>query len=127
MRDSSEAELSSAAYASDDPREKLKQLRRVKAAYNRLKSAVPYLPPKGSVIPALLVARSSQDVINGTKDAINSTREQTAKTKSVLQLEEANLQDAKSNFLGNADSGIVGTLYIGLPCEMLLVKFRCKK
>lgn len=94
LRASTNLDLHNIAYASTDPRDKLKQLRRVKAAYARLKPIVPYLPLKESVLPALLAARSSQQTIHDTKDAIKSTQSQVEKRQSALRLEEANLHDA---------------------------------
>jgi hypothetical protein len=94
LRASSDTDLQQAAYASSDPREKLKQLRAVKDAYTRLKPSAPFLPSKGSVLPALLAARTLQQNIQGTKEAIASTQEQASKAEVTLRREESNLHDA---------------------------------
>jgi hypothetical protein len=83
-----------AAFASDDPRQKLQQLLAVKAAYQNLKSTATFLPPQGSVFPALLAARSIQQNVQGTKEAIVSTQDQITKAEATLRREEANLHDA---------------------------------
>jgi hypothetical protein len=83
-----------AAYASDDPRQKLQQLLAVKAAYQNLKPTATFLPPQGSVFPALLAARSIQQNVQGTKEAILSTQDQITKAEATLRREEANLHDA---------------------------------
>ncbi|KAF1956773.1 hypothetical protein CC80DRAFT_65293 [Byssothecium circinans] len=95
LRASSEIDVEKAAYASEDPREKLKQLLAVKDAYTRLTPTAPYLPPKGSILPALLAARTLQQNIQGSKAAITSTQEQISKSDTSLKHEEANLHDAK--------------------------------
>lgn len=66
----------------------------VKAAYKRLKPVAPFLPTKGSVLPALLATRTLQQNIQGVKEAIASTQEQITKTEATLRREEANLHDA---------------------------------
>lgn len=86
--------MEKAAYASEDPREKLRQLLAVKNAYTRLTSTAPFLPSQGSVLPALLAARTLKENIQGTKDAVSSTQEQVAKTEAALRNEETNLHDA---------------------------------
>jgi hypothetical protein len=83
-----------AAYASDDPRQKLQQLLAVKNAYQNLKPTATFLPPPGSVFPALLAARSIQQNVQGTKEAITSTQDQITKAEATLRREEANLHDA---------------------------------
>jgi hypothetical protein len=83
-----------AAYASDNPRQKLQQLLAVKDAYKNLKPTATFLPPQGSVFPALLAARSIQQNVQGTKEAIVSTQDQITKTETTLRREEANLHDA---------------------------------
>ncbi|KAF2786419.1 hypothetical protein K505DRAFT_259959 [Melanomma pulvis-pyrius CBS 109.77] len=94
FRASSKNDLHKAAYASEDPREKLKQLIAVKDAYKSLTPVAPFLPAKGSVLPALLATRTLQQNIQGTKEAIASTQEQIVKTETTLRREEANLHDA---------------------------------
>jgi hypothetical protein len=83
-----------AAYASNDPRQKLQQLIAVKNAYKNLNPTATFLPPQGSVFPALLAARSIQQNVQGTKEAIVSTQDQITKSEATLRREEANLHDA---------------------------------
>ncbi|ORY03410.1 hypothetical protein BCR34DRAFT_492444 [Clohesyomyces aquaticus] len=94
LRASSSTDIYQAASASQDPRERLKQLLLVKEAYTRLTPNAPLLPGKGSVLPALLAARTLQQNVTGTKEAIASTQEQITQTESLLAREEANLHDA---------------------------------
>jgi hypothetical protein len=94
LRKSSNIDINNAAFASSDPREKLKQLLAVKNAYTRLKPATPFLPPKSSILPALLAARTLQSNIHGTKEAITSTQGQITKAEGLLRREDANLHDA---------------------------------
>lgn len=94
MRNSSKIDVEQAAYASEDPREKLKQLFAVKHAYQNLSPTALFLPSKGSVLPALLAARTLQQNIQGSKEAITSTQAQITKTEATLQRDESNLQDA---------------------------------
>ncbi|KAF2470408.1 uncharacterized protein BDR25DRAFT_334451 [Lindgomyces ingoldianus] len=94
LRASSQLNVYQAAYASQDPRERLKQLRAVKNAYTDLTPITPFLPKKDSVLPALLAARTLQQNVQGTKEAIASTQDQITKTESALRREEANLHDA---------------------------------
>jgi hypothetical protein len=94
LRASSKSDIEQAAYASEDPREKLKQLLVVKDAYTQLTPTAPYLPSKGSALPALLAARTLQQNIQGSKEAIDSTKKQIAKTEDALRHEKANLHDA---------------------------------
>jgi hypothetical protein len=88
--------IESAAYASSDPREKLRQLLAVRDAYKRLTPIASFLPEQGSVLPALLAARTLQQNTQGTKAAITSTQSKTIKTNAILRREEANLNDAHS-------------------------------
>jgi hypothetical protein len=83
-----------AVYASEDPQQKLQQLRVVKEAYKNLKPTATFLPSQGSVLPALLAARSLQQNVQGTKEAIASTQAQVTKAETSLRREEANLHDA---------------------------------
>ncbi|KAL1650134.1 hypothetical protein SLS61_006056 [Didymella pomorum] len=87
--------IESAAYASSDPREKLRQLLVVKDAYKRLLPTVTFLPEQGSVLPSLLAARTLQQNVQGTKAAIASTQSKITKTNAILRREEANLNDAQ--------------------------------
>jgi hypothetical protein len=95
LRRSSKIEIEQVAYASENPREKLKQVMTVKEAYTRLTPTAPYLPSKGSALPALLAARTLQQNIVGSKEAISSTQEQITKHTAALQREEGSLHDAK--------------------------------
>ncbi|KAF2743676.1 hypothetical protein M011DRAFT_450878 [Sporormia fimetaria CBS 119925] len=91
--ETSNTDLSSAAYASSDPRTKLQQLHRLKHAYTRLTPTAPFLPSKGSALPALLALRTVQQNVHGTKEAIRSTEYQIRSTEARLRKEEANLRD----------------------------------
>jgi hypothetical protein len=82
------------AHASEDPRQKLQQLIAVKDAYQRLRPTATFLPSQGSVLPALLAARTLQQNVQGTKEAIVSTVDRNMKTEATLRREEANLHDA---------------------------------
>ncbi|CAI6338993.1 unnamed protein product [Periconia digitata] len=95
LRAASDIDIEQAAYASEDPREKLKQLLVVKDAYTRLIPTVPELPGKGSAVPALLATRNLQQRIQESKMAISSTVDQIAKREGALRREEASLHDAK--------------------------------
>ncbi|KAF2629937.1 hypothetical protein BU25DRAFT_438352 [Macroventuria anomochaeta] len=90
----SNVDIESAAYASADPRQKLRQLLAVKDAYKRLTPIAPFLPEEGSVLPALLAARTLNQNVQGTKVAISSTQSKIANTDAILRREEANLNDA---------------------------------
>jgi hypothetical protein len=94
LRAQSNVNIESAAYASSDPREKLRQLLVVKDAYKRLTSVAPFLPEQGSALPALLAARTLQQNVQGTKAATSSTQSKITKTDATLRREEANLHDA---------------------------------
>ncbi|KAH3948104.1 hypothetical protein HBI56_202680 [Parastagonospora nodorum] len=94
LKAQSNIDLEDAAYASEDPRQKLQQLRAVKNAYMNLKSTATFLPSQGSVLPALLAARSLQQNVQGTKEAITSTQAQVTKAETSLRRTEANLHDA---------------------------------
>ncbi|KAL1799955.1 hypothetical protein ACET3X_000297 [Alternaria dauci] len=95
LRLRSQVDIETAAYASEDPRKKLQQLIAVKDAYRRLNSTATYLPPPGSVLPALLAARTLQQNVQGTKDAITSTQSQLDRKEATLRREEAILHDAQ--------------------------------
>lgn len=95
LRRSSQVNVQQAAYASNDPRERLKQLRAVKAAYTNLTPTAPYLPSRDSMLPALIAARTLQQNVQGTKQAIASTEAQITSAEALLKHEEANLHDAK--------------------------------
>lgn len=59
-----------------------------------LKSTPTFLPSQGSVLPALLAARSLQQNVHGTKQAITSAQAQVTKAETSLRRTEANLHDA---------------------------------
>jgi len=90
----SNVDLDTAAYASEDPRQRLQQLIAVKDAYRRLKPTATYLPGKGSLLPALLAARTIQQDVQGTKEAIANAKSQLDAKDAALRREEANLHDA---------------------------------
>ncbi|KAF2444234.1 hypothetical protein P171DRAFT_361035 [Karstenula rhodostoma CBS 690.94] len=94
LRRSSQVNVQQAAYASEDPREKLKQLRAVKEAYTSLTPTVPLLPSIDSVLPALIAARTLQQNVQGSKQAITTTEAQITSAEALLRHEEAHLHDA---------------------------------
>ncbi|KAI4711458.1 hypothetical protein J4E89_004023 [Alternaria sp. Ai002NY15] len=94
LRSQSNVDIETAAYASEDPRQKLQQLAAVKDAYKQLKPTATYLPAQGSVLPALLAARTLQQNVQGTKEAIASTHSQLSTKEATFRREEANLHDA---------------------------------
>jgi hypothetical protein len=95
LRRSSKINIEEAAYASEEPREKLKQILAVKQAYTQLRPTAPYLPSRGSLLPSLLAARALQQNIAGNKDAIAITQKQITSQEAALRHEEASLRDAK--------------------------------
>jgi hypothetical protein len=95
LRSDSPTNLDNIAFASSDPRQKLHQLRAVKAAYQTLKTKPTYLPSQGSVFPALLAARSLQQSVHGTKAAIATTQAQLSSAEATLHREDAALHDAR--------------------------------
>ncbi|KAF9701915.1 hypothetical protein EKO04_000615 [Ascochyta lentis] len=100
LRAQSNVDVESAASASSDSREKLRQLLTVKDAYARLKPITPFLPGKDSALPALLAARAFQRNVQGIQEAISSTQSKINRTDTILRREEANLNDA--NLLSQA-------------------------
>ncbi|KAL1602734.1 hypothetical protein SLS60_006155 [Paraconiothyrium brasiliense] len=94
LRSSSHVDIQQVAYASGNPRDKLKQLRAVTAAYTGLTTVAPFLPSKDSMLPALLAARALQQNIRGTKQAIASAEAQITANGALLKQEESNLHDA---------------------------------
>ena len=94
LRSQSSIDLETAAYASEDPRQRLQQLVAVKDAYKRLTPTATYLPPQASLLPALLAARTLQQNVQGTKEAFASTQSQLESKETALRREEANLRDA---------------------------------
>lgn len=105
----SSIQLEDAAYASENPRQKLRQLRALKVAYTQLKPTATFLPAQGSLLPALLATRSIQQNVQGTKAAIASTQAQLSKAETSLRREEANLHDA--NLLTQAMENRIGRLH----------------
>lgn len=100
LKAQSNIDIESAAYASSDGYEKLRQLLAVKEAYRRLTPSAPYLPEKGSVLPTLLAARTLQQNVQGTKETISDTQSKITAADAALRREEAYLRDA--NFLTQA-------------------------
>ncbi|KAF2025046.1 hypothetical protein EK21DRAFT_77301 [Setomelanomma holmii] len=90
----SQVNLQVAAYASEDPRQQLRQLMAVKHAYKSLRPTATFLPSQGSALPALLAASSLQHNVQGSKEAIAHTQGQVTKAETSLQREEAYLHDA---------------------------------
>lgn len=60
-----------------------------------MKPTATYLPTQGSVLPALLAARTLQQNVQGTNEAIASTQTQLDAKEATLRREEANLHDAQ--------------------------------
>ena len=110
LKSQSTVQLEDAAYASEDPRQKLQQLSAVKDAYTRFKPTATFLPSQDSVLPALLAARSIQQNVQGTKEAIASTQKQVTEAEATLRREEANLHDA--NLLTQAMENRIGRLRV---------------
>ena len=79
---------------SSDPKERLQQLKIIKAAYDELTPARPTLPAPGSPIPALIAATTVQATITKTKAAITNTRDQLTSLSTQISREEAQLSDA---------------------------------
>lgn len=94
LKAQSEIDIESVAYASSDRHEKLRQLLAVKDAYRRLTPSAAYLPEKGSVLPALLAARTLQQNVQGTKETISSTQSKIITAEATSRREEAYLSDA---------------------------------
>ncbi|KAF1839597.1 hypothetical protein BDW02DRAFT_538913 [Decorospora gaudefroyi] len=94
LKSQSNVDLDAAAHASEDPRQKLQQLIAVKDAYTRLKPTATFLPAPGSVLPALLAARTLQQNVRATKQNITSTQAQLTTKEATLRREEGNLHDA---------------------------------
>ncbi|KAL6707381.1 hypothetical protein ACN47E_004160 [Coniothyrium glycines] len=95
LRSEARFDIETAAYASEDPRQRLKQLTAVKDAYQRLKPTATYLPSPDSVLPALLASRTLQQNVQGSKQALATTQQRNTDAETSLRREEANLQDAK--------------------------------
>jgi hypothetical protein len=60
-----------------------------------LKLIATFLPTQGSVLPALLAARTLQQNVQGTKEAIASTQIKLDAKEATLRREKANLHDAQ--------------------------------
>ncbi len=86
--------LDNIAYASEAPRQKLRQLRVVTSAYKQLKPSTTFLPAHASLLPALLAARTLQRNVRGSKDAIASTQAHLDAAEMAIRREEAYLRDA---------------------------------
>lgn len=80
---------------SQDPHERLRQLRVVKTAYENLTAAEPSLPPPDSALPALLAVRTAHQLIVETKVSIKTTYEKLTTVRQQLSDEEAALKDAR--------------------------------
>ncbi|OCK73414.1 hypothetical protein K432DRAFT_312856 [Lepidopterella palustris CBS 459.81] len=93
---------------SADPRERLKQIIVLKEAYKRLTPSEPFLPSRGSLLPALIAARTIQQTISGTKEAITSTQDQLKQTETLLRQEGSNLHDA--NLISSSIENRIETL-----------------
>ncbi|OJD34651.1 uncharacterized protein BKCO1_2100014 [Diplodia corticola] len=81
---------------SADPRERLRQLRTLQNAYERLTPAEPYLPGPTSVLPTLLATDSTQRCISETRDALAISRAKLGAARRELDREERGLQDANA-------------------------------
>ena len=80
---------------SDDPKERLKELRTITAAYKSLNSTEPSLPQPTSPLPVLLALRSTLNTINQTKTSIKETYESIKQARENLHQEEGRLKDAQ--------------------------------
>jgi hypothetical protein len=80
---------------SADPKERLIQLRTIKAAYEKLTPEKPNLPTPGSLLPTLLATRTIQQTIFDTKASIATTQSQLETAELQLAREESQLSDAK--------------------------------
>lgn len=94
MRSQCDVDIEDAARASDDPRERIRQLLALKDACEEMMPTVPFLPSPGSILPALLAARTLARNVQGSKEAIALAEQNNASAEATLRLEEANLHDA---------------------------------
>ncbi|KAF1988244.1 hypothetical protein K402DRAFT_445494 [Aulographum hederae CBS 113979] len=78
---------------SSNPRERLKQLKTIKTAYNQLTPSKPDLPTPSSLLPVLLATRTIQETIMTSKSTIPTTHSTLSKTLSLLAREESDLAD----------------------------------
>lgn len=81
---------------SQDPRQRLQQLRSVTAAYKSLTPSEPLLPSPDSPLPALLALRKTLNVVDQSKSAIAETEGNISKSRAHLRQEEAELGNARS-------------------------------
>ncbi|KAF2086280.1 hypothetical protein K490DRAFT_44471 [Saccharata proteae CBS 121410] len=79
---------------SSDKRERLRQVRMIQKAFERMTPSEPELPEKGSILPALLATRTTQENIADAKIAIEAARTRADSTKQDLEREERNIKDA---------------------------------
>ncbi|KAI9846897.1 MAG: hypothetical protein M1837_003509 [Sclerophora amabilis] len=79
---------------STDPRERLRQLRSIKSAYENVNSAKPALPAPGSPLPSLIALRSTHRLNAETKTSLVLTKTRLAEVTKRLNKEEADFQDA---------------------------------
>ncbi|KAI8939704.1 hypothetical protein NX059_003458 [Plenodomus lindquistii] len=94
LQNQAEFDLNSAAFASENAHQKLQQLLTIKAAYQHLRPVATFLPSQGSVLPALIAARSLLHNVQATKETIATTKIQLIKEEATLRREETNLHDA---------------------------------
>jgi len=80
---------------SEDPKDRLKQLRAAAAAYKSLTTEEPWLPSRDSSLPALLALRATDRAIKETQECISEMEVEFEKTKKRLEKEQADLSDAK--------------------------------
>ncbi|KAJ4365745.1 hypothetical protein N0V83_008365 [Neocucurbitaria cava] len=110
LRSQSSVDVETAAFASEDPHQKLQQLRVVRAAYQRLQPTATFLPSQGSMLPALLAARTLKRNVEGAKEAIRSTQTQITNIEATLTHEEASLHD--TNLLTKAMENRINRLRV---------------
>jgi len=80
---------------SEDPKDHLKQLRAIAAAYKSLTTEEPWLPSRDSSLPALLALRATDRTIKETQECISEMEVEFEKTRKRLEKEQADLSDAK--------------------------------
>ncbi|KIW02920.1 uncharacterized protein PV09_05966 [Verruconis gallopava] len=81
---------------SDDPRERLKQLRVIRTAYERMTPETPYLPDPKSALQPLLAARVVQKTISDEKANISSARSLLQTLEQDILEEENQLSEAET-------------------------------
>jgi chromosome segregation ATPase len=82
--------------SSTDPRERLKQLRTIKIAYERMIPETPDLPSLGSALPTLLATRTIKQSTLSTKQNIESSQSQLESCKRQISHEEAQISDYRT-------------------------------